>query len=142
MPQRGKSIEKRLQFYCVKIRKKYEMQFLAKKAKKPRSFADTCFLSSHQFFAPIFDNGLGLFPYAMKNDLENLAAYAKTRDAAFGVPFDEIAGAYITDRQRKQLRSILRFSFTKDRNYNLPAYRLHALEKFIRARAGELIEMS
>ncbi|MBE6818963.1 MAG: XRE family transcriptional regulator [Ruminococcaceae bacterium] len=92
-------------------------------------------------FAPIFDNGLGLFPYAVKNDLENIAAYAKTRDAAFGVPFDEIAKAYISDRQRKQLRKVLTFSFTKDKNYNLPAYRLKAIEKFIQARAGELIEM-
>jgi len=92
-------------------------------------------------FAPIFDNGLGLFPYAVKNDLENLTAYAKTRDAAFGVPFDEIAKAYITDRQRKQLRKVLTFSFTRDKNYNLPAYRLKALEESIRARVGELIEM-
>ncbi len=114
--------------------------FWQKKRKSPGALPIPAFYHLIDF-APIFDNGLGLFPYAMKNDLENLAAYAKTRDAAFGVPFDEIAKAYITDRQRKQLRSILRFSFTKDRNYNLPAYRLHALEKFIRARAGELIEM-
>jgi len=73
--------------------------------------------------------------------LENLTAYAKTRDAAFGVPFDEIAKAYITDRQRKQLRKVLTFSFTRDKNYNLPAYRLKALEESIRARVGELIEM-
>ena len=46
--------------------------------------------------APIFDNGLGLFPYAMDNDLENLSAYAKTRTSAFDVSFDAIAKEYIS----------------------------------------------
>ena len=91
--------------------------------------------------APIFDNGLGLFPYAAKNDLEDLDAYAKTRDSAFGVPFDEIAKEFITDRQKKQLRKILNFSFKRDKNYNLPAERLKTIERFIRRRAGELIDL-
>ena len=89
--------------------------------------------------APIFDNGLGLFPYAVKTDLENLDAYAKTRDSAFRVPFDDIAKEFITERQRKQLRKILNFSFERDKNYNLPADRLKIIEAFIRRRAGELI---
>ena len=91
--------------------------------------------------APIFDNGLGLFPYAAKNDLEDLEAYVKTRDSAFGVPFDEIAKEFITDRQKKQLRKILNFSFKRDKNYNLPAERLKTIERFIRRRAGELIDL-
>lgn len=89
--------------------------------------------------APIFDNGLGLFPYAVQTDLENLGAYAKTRDSAFRVPFDDIAKEFITDRQKKQLRKILNFKFKRDNNYNLPADRLRIIEKFIRQRAGELI---
>lgn len=89
--------------------------------------------------APIFDNGLGLFPYAVQTDLENLGAYAKTRDSAFRVPFDDIAKEFITDRQKKQLRKILNFKFKRDNNYNLPADRLRIIEIFIRQRAGELI---
>ena len=89
--------------------------------------------------APIFDNGLGLFPYAVKADLENLDAYAKTRDSAFRVQFDDIAKELITDRQKKQLRKILAFRFTRDKNYNLPAERLKVLEEFIRNRARELL---
>lgn len=91
--------------------------------------------------APIFDNGLGLLPYAMNNDLKKLPEYAKTRDSAFGVSFDEIAKEYITDRQRTQLRKMLYFKFTPDKNYNLPAKRVKVLEKFVRQRAGELLNI-
>lgn len=92
-------------------------------------------------FAPIFDNGLGLFPYASMTDLKDLTAYAETRVSAFDVSFDEIAHEYISDRQRAQLMSIVNFKFRPDNNYNLPAKRLHILEKFIQARARELINI-
>lgn len=89
--------------------------------------------------APIFDNGLGLFPYAVNTDMADLESYAKTRASAFGVSFDDIAKAYITDRQRKQLKHIVTFKFKPDKNYNLPAKRVKALEKFVQARARELM---
>jgi hypothetical protein len=89
--------------------------------------------------APIFDNGLGLFPYAVTDDLKNISSYAKTRDSAFEISFDEIAKAYITDRQKAQLRKVLDFSFTLDKNYNLPAKRVKIIEKFIRERASEIL---
>lgn len=92
-------------------------------------------------FAPVFDNGLGLFPYAVDDDLKNIYSYAKTKDSAFGISFDEIAKAYITDRQKAQLRKVLDFSFTLDKNYNLPKKRVKILEKFIRSRASELLNM-
>ena len=91
--------------------------------------------------APIFDNGLGLFPYAMSDDIKNLDDYAKTRDSAFGISFDEVAKEFITERHKKMLRKMLTFSFEKDKNYNLPAKRLNAIEKFIRHRASELLNM-
>ena len=37
----------------------------------------------------------------------------------------------MTDRQRKQLRKLIDFRFTRDRNYNLPAWRLKKLEEFL-----------
>lgn len=91
--------------------------------------------------APIFDNGLGLFPYAMDNDLENLSAYAKTRTSAFDVSFDAIAKEYISDRQRAQLRKILNFKFVSNKTYHLPAKRVKVLEQFIKNRAMELLNM-
>ncbi len=91
--------------------------------------------------APIFDNGLGLFPYAVENDFNNISSYAKTRDSAFGVSFDEIAKEYITDRQKAKLRKVLDFKLTLDKNYNLPSKRVKALEKFVKKRAGDLLNI-
>lgn len=45
---------------------------------------------------------------------------------------------FMTDRQRKQLRNLIDFRFTRDRNYNLPAKRLKALEAFLQRRLRDL----
>lgn len=91
--------------------------------------------------APIFDNGLGLFPYAMDNELKNLSEYAKTRTSAFNVSFDDIAKEYISNRQKAQLRKVIDFKFTSDKTYHLPAKRVKILEKFIENRAAELLNI-
>ena len=64
----------------------------------------------------------------------DLDAYAKTRTPVFGSSFAELAAAFMTDRQRKQLRKLIDFRFTRDRNYNLPAWRLKKLESFLQQR--------
>lgn len=45
---------------------------------------------------------------------------------------------FLTDRQRKQLRKLIDFRFTRDRNYNLPAKSLKALEDFLQRRIRKL----
>lgn len=40
--------------------------------------------------------------------------------------------------QRKQLQKLIDFRFTRDRNYNLPAKRLKALEDFLQRRIRKL----
>lgn len=92
-------------------------------------------------FAPLFDHGLSLFNYARPDDLEDLAAYAKTRSSAYGVPFDNIAREFITPRQKEMLRRLIGFEFKRHRNYNLPAKRLKAIEKYLQARVLALMEM-
>lgn len=85
-------------------------------------------------FAPIFDNGLGLFPYAMSDDLEDIDKYADTRYSAFDVKFDDIVKELITDRQKAQLRKAINFKFKrneKGHGYNLPAERLRIIEKHL-----------
>jgi len=92
-------------------------------------------------FAPIFDNGMALFPFAMEDDFRDLDAYAKTRTPYFGSTFAELAAAFMTDRQRKQLRKLIDFQFTRDRNYNLPAKRLKALDTFLQWRPNALMRI-
>ena len=91
-------------------------------------------------FAPIFDNGLSLFNFAMADDFSDLDTYAKSRLSAFDVPFDEIAKEFITLRQKEQLRHLQSFKFIRHSRYNLPAARLKALEQFVQKRARCLID--
>ena len=75
----------------------------------------------------------------MEDDFRDLDAYAKTRTPFFGSSFEELAAAFMTDRQRKQLRRLIDFRFTRDRNYNLPVKRLKLLQKFIKQQINQLI---
>ncbi|WP_455493138.1 hypothetical protein [Eubacterium sp.] len=91
--------------------------------------------------APIFDNGLGLFPYAIDNELKNLSEYVKTRTSALNVSFDVIVKEYISDRQKAQLRKVLNFKFTSDKTYHLPAKRVKILGEFVKNRAIESLNI-
>ena len=93
--------------------------------------------------APIFDNGVSLFNYAIPSDYAELDKYAKTRLPAYGgTEFEGICGAFITTRQKEKLRKILNFSFTRHPKLNLPENHLQAIEKRLRERASQLIRLS
>ena len=92
--------------------------------------------------APIFDNGLSLFNFAMADDLENLNEYAKTRTPPYGVSFDEVCKAVMGSKQKSQLRKLLNFTFTRHPSINLPEERLTAIETQIHTRARELMSIS
>ena len=91
--------------------------------------------------APIFDNGLSLFNFAMAEDLENLSEYAKTRTPPYGVSFDEVCKAVMGSKQKSQLRKLLSFTFTRHPSINLPEERLTAIEAQIHTRARELMSI-
>lgn len=91
--------------------------------------------------APIFDNGLSLFNYAMADDLKNINIYAKTRLMRDGQDFIAFARAVITKRQKTQLRALINFQFTRHARYNLPDKCLKLIEQFIQSRVQELLEI-
>lgn len=91
--------------------------------------------------APIFDNGLSLFNFAMADDLENLSEYAKTRTPPYGVSFDEVCKAVMGSKQKSQFRKLLNFTFTRHPSINLPEERLTAIEAQISKRARELMSI-
>lgn len=93
-------------------------------------------------FAPIFDNGLSLFNYAMEDEIENLSKYAKSRTSAFRVPYLDIAQEFMTDRQREKLRKLINFKFKKHSRYNLPLLRLKRIEEFLQIRVRELLNIA
>ena len=77
----------------------------------------------------------------MPDDFENLDEYAKTRSSAYGVPFESIVREFITARQKEKLRRMIGFRFTKDKNYNLPAKRLKAIEAHLQKRTDDLLKI-
>ena len=92
--------------------------------------------------APIFDNGLSLFNYAMEDDLREIEKYAKTRTPAFeGVSYDALVQEFLSDRQRVELRKLINFKFKKHPKYNLPNDRLKIIEAFIQTKVNEMLNM-
>lgn len=91
--------------------------------------------------APIFDNGLSLFNYAMDDDLQDVKVYSKTRLMATSQDFLTFAKEVITRTQKHKLRKLIDFTFTKHTRYNLPAYRLKIVEEFIQQRVHELLAL-
>ena len=91
--------------------------------------------------APIFDNGVSLFNYAMLNEYEHLEVYAKTRSTPYGIPYEVICTEVMGAVQRAQLKRMIGFSFKRHELYNLPAKPLKAIEKKINARVRELLSL-
>lgn len=91
--------------------------------------------------APIFDNGLSLFNFAMPDDFENLSAYAKTRTTPYGVPFESIVSEVMGKKQASQLRRLIGFRFTRHPSINLPEERLQAIERQLEVRTRELLSL-
>lgn len=91
--------------------------------------------------APIFDNGLSLFNYAMPDDIQNLEEYAKMRANPYGITYEAICREVMGTKQRNQLRRLIGFRFTRHPSINLPEERLTAIEKHIDRRVRELLAL-
>jgi hypothetical protein len=89
--------------------------------------------------APIFDNGLSLFNFAMPDDLKHLDAYAKTRTTPYRISFEDVCRAVMSSKQKNQLRKLVNFTFTRHPSINLPEERLQAIENHIQKRVRELL---
>ena len=89
--------------------------------------------------APVFDNGLSLFCYAMQNDLEDIEQYAKTRRPSVYDDFVEFSKKFITSEQKQMLRKLIGFRFKKHSRYNLAPDRLKAIEAIVQIRVRELL---
>ncbi|MCL1795009.1 MAG: XRE family transcriptional regulator [Oscillospiraceae bacterium] len=93
--------------------------------------------------APIFDNGLSLFNYAMPENYANLDEYAKTRYPAYGgTTFEGICQSFMTSLQTGKLRKILNFTFVRHPKLNLPEEYIVAIERHLRKRSSQLISLS
>ncbi|MBR5426715.1 MAG: helix-turn-helix domain-containing protein [Clostridia bacterium] len=91
--------------------------------------------------APIFDNGLSLFNFAMPDDFVNLKEYAATRTTPYGVSFEDVCKEVLGSRQKAQLRRLLNFTFTRHPSINWPEERLTSIEKQLTVRVRELMSI-
>ena len=89
--------------------------------------------------APVFDNGLSLWGYAMENELDDISDYVNTRVPAAYSDFIDFAKHYMTDSQRQKLRKLQNFKFKKHPRYNWSNKRLKTVENVIHERAAILL---
>lgn len=90
--------------------------------------------------APLFDHGCSLLYQAMKNDFEDIEAYAATQLPRTYNNFVKDIAPYIGEQQRSKIRKALNFSFEKHSRYNWPQWRLKELENLIHKQAQRLLE--
>ena len=91
--------------------------------------------------APIFDNGLSLFNFAMQDDIDHLKEYAKTRANPYGIPYETVCREVMGNKQRAQLHRLINFKFTRHPAYNWPEERLKPIEDHIQWRVRELLAL-
>ena len=91
--------------------------------------------------APIFDNGLSLFNFAMPDDFKNLKEYTKTRSNPYRISYEEICKEVMGSKQKAQLHRLIGFRFKRHPSLNLPEERLTAIEKQIGERIRELLSI-
>ena len=91
--------------------------------------------------APIFDNGLSLFCFAIGEDYDNLEEYAKTRTNPYYVSFEEVCETVMGTKQKEQLRHMIGFKFKRHPKLNLSEEHLTAVERVLEARVRELLSI-
>ncbi len=91
--------------------------------------------------APIFDNGLSLFSRASERYFPDISEYVKNVSNPYGVSYDEICKEIMGDRQRRNLRKLMDFTFRRHPTINLPEDRLAVIEKQVAMRARELLAL-
>ncbi len=91
--------------------------------------------------APIFDNGLSLFNYAMTHDLAHIEEYAQTRTNPYGVPFETVCKEVMGATQKSQLQRLQGFTFRRHPSINFSEERLVALENHLSKRVDTLLHL-
>ena len=89
--------------------------------------------------APLFDHNVSLLCYGMEDDFANLQAYTKNKGPRLAREFFFSANVCLTSHMRKRLIAMKDFKFTRDSKYNLPEWRLVALEKFVQENIRKIL---
>lgn len=92
--------------------------------------------------APVFDNGISLLCYAVKDDFDDIDRYVRERTNPYGAgnDFMTLAKRVMGPGQKAKLRRLINFSFTDSDAANPPEWRKHALEQLVQERVRELLK--
>lgn len=92
--------------------------------------------------APLFDHNVSLLPYAMEDDFNHIDSYLATKGPRLGRDWIPIAAACLDSNLRKTLINLMDFKFKRHKKYNLPEWRLDALEKLVHQNVKVILDNS
>jgi hypothetical protein len=76
----------------------------------------------------------------MEDDFEDMEQYLSMKGPRLGEDWIPVAKAFATQKERKELRELLDFKFQRHPNYNLPEWRLEALENVIHSNIAQILK--
>ncbi len=91
-------------------------------------------------FAPLFDHNISLLPYAEEDDFNRLDIYMLSHGPRLADTFLQTAKICITPELEKVLINLRGFVFTRHPKYNLPEWRLKALENQLQQNIEKILE--
>lgn len=91
--------------------------------------------------APLFDHNISLLPYAEEGDFDFNGKYFREKGPRIGDSWVRVAAACMDADTRKVLINLKDFKFKKHNKYNLPDWRLEALEKLIHQSVDAVLDM-
>lgn len=89
--------------------------------------------------APWFDHNLSLLPYAMQDDFEDFDNYFSMKGPRLERDFILGAKMCLTDETRSIVSQLRDFEFTRHPKYNLPEWRLQAIERIIQQNVRKIL---
>lgn len=92
-------------------------------------------------FAPLFDHNLSLLARTMEDDFKDLTKILENKGPRLYDDWFNVAAYVMDSRMRKILINLLDFKFTRHSKYNLPEWRLEALEKIIHQNIEKILSI-
>jgi len=94
-----------------------------------------------QCMAPLFDHNIALLPYAEDGDFDFDGNYFQEKGPRIGDSWIRTAAACMNTETRKILINLKDFKFERHKKYNLPEWRLEALERLIHESIEAILSM-
>ena len=92
--------------------------------------------------APMFDHNIALLPYAEEEDFAKIDDYLSMKGPRLARNWNTTAASCLDSRTKKVLINLSDFKFERHPKYNLPDWRLEALETLIHKNIQEILSIA